>query len=103
MREWIEIGISVLPAADGSLYTPERNRAHKTLVRHSIFPLQRPSKRADARVVGLRRVAVQKMEAGDPTFWKMLLDRVWPTRVELTGDDGGPVTFADLPRMAREE
>ena len=50
----------------------------------------------------LRRVAIERMEAGDPAFWKMLLDRVWPARVELTGDDGGPVTFAALAQRARE-
>jgi hypothetical protein len=26
------------------------------------------------------------MEAGDPAFWKMLLDRVWPAKVELSAE-----------------
>jgi hypothetical protein len=50
----------------------------------------------------LRRVAIERMEAGDPAFWKMLLDRVWPARLELTGEDGGPLTFAALAERARE-
>ena len=49
----------------------------------------------------LRRVAVERMEAGDPAFWKMLLDRVWPARLEVTGEDGGPLTFAALAQRAR--
>jgi hypothetical protein len=57
----------------------------------------------DETLERLRRVAIQKMEAGDPTFWKMLLDRVWPARLELTGNQGGPMTFSDLARAAREE
>jgi hypothetical protein len=43
------------------------------------------------------------MEQGDPTFWKLLLDRVWPARLELSGQEGGPITFADLARRARDE
>jgi len=50
----------------------------------------------------LRRVAIERMEAGDPAFWKMLLDRVWPARVEVTGEDGGPLTFAALAQRARD-
>ena len=49
----------------------------------------------------LRRVAIESMEAGDPAFWKMLLDRLWPARVELTGEQGGAITFAALARAAR--
>jgi hypothetical protein len=50
----------------------------------------------------LRRVAIERMEAGDPAFWKMLLDRVWPARLELTGEDGRPLTFAALAQRTRD-
>jgi hypothetical protein len=50
----------------------------------------------------LRRVAIERMEAGDPAFWKMLLDRIWPAKAEITGDDGGPVTFAWLAQREGE-
>jgi hypothetical protein len=33
------------------------------------------------------------MEAGDPAFWKMLLDRVWPARVELSAETESVVEF----------
>ena len=33
------------------------------------------------------------MEAGDPAFWKMLLDRVWPARVELSAETESIVEF----------
>jgi hypothetical protein len=32
----------------------------------------------------LREVAIRKLEEGDPQFWRMLLDRIWPTKFELT-------------------
>ncbi len=41
----------------------------------------------------LRRVAIERMEAGDPAFWKMLLDRVWPARVELSAETEHLVEF----------
>jgi hypothetical protein len=41
----------------------------------------------------LRRVAIERMEAGDPAFWKMLLDRVWPARVELSAESESVVEF----------
>jgi len=41
----------------------------------------------------LRRVAIERMEAGDPAFWKMLLDRVWPARVELSAETEQVVEF----------
>ena len=56
----------------------------------------------DETLERLRQVAVERMEAGDPAFWKMLLDRVWPARVEVTGEDGGPLTFAALAQRARD-
>ena len=31
----------------------------------------------------LRSIAIQKMEEGDPAFWKMLLDRVWPAKMDV--------------------
>jgi hypothetical protein len=33
------------------------------------------------------------MEAGDPAFWKMLLDRVWPAKVELSAETESVVEF----------
>ena len=41
----------------------------------------------------LRRVAIERMEAGDPAFWKMLLDRVWPAKVELSAETEHTVEF----------
>ena len=41
----------------------------------------------------LRRVAIERMEAGDPAFWKMLLDRVWPARLELSAETESVVEF----------
>ncbi len=41
----------------------------------------------------LRRVAIERMEAGDPAFWKMLLDRVWPAKVELSAETESVVEF----------
>jgi hypothetical protein len=38
-------------------------------------------------------VAIERMEAGDPAFWKMLLDRVWPARVELSAETEHVVEF----------
>lgn len=47
----------------------------------------------DETLERLRRVAIDRLEAGDPSFWKMLLDRVWPTKVEISGDSAGPIEF----------
>ncbi len=41
----------------------------------------------------LRAVAIERMEAGDPAFWKMLLDRVWPAKVELSAETESVVEF----------
>jgi hypothetical protein len=41
----------------------------------------------------LRTVAIERMEAGDPAFWKMLLDRVWPAKVELSAESEHVVEF----------
>ena len=41
----------------------------------------------------LRQVAIERMEAGDPAFWKMLLDRVWSARVELLAESDSVVEF----------
>ena len=41
----------------------------------------------------LRRVAIERMEAGDPAFWKLLLDRVWPAKVELSAESASVVEF----------
>ena len=57
----------------------------------------------DATLAKLREVAITKLEEGDPAFWRMLLDRVWPVRHELSGPGGGPlVSFADLARQAAQ-
>ncbi|MEE9156333.1 MAG: hypothetical protein V3U38_06760, partial [Gemmatimonadota bacterium] len=57
----------------------------------------------DETLQKLREVAIAKLEEGDPAFWRMLLDRVWPVRHELSGPGGGPlVSFADLARQAAE-
>ena len=50
----------------------------------------------------LRRVAIERMEAGDPAFWKMLLDRVWPARVELSAETESVVEFRWAGREADE-
>ena len=57
----------------------------------------------DGTLTKLRAVAIEKLEEGDPAFWRMLLDRVWPVRHEISGPGGGPlVSFADLARQAAE-
>ena len=58
---------------------------------------------ADPTLTKLRDVAIAKLEEGDPSFWKMILDRVWPTRHEITGANGEPVfDFASLARQATQ-
>jgi hypothetical protein len=58
----------------------------------------------DETLERLRRVAIERMEAGDPAFWKMLLDRVWPARLELSAETEHVVEFrwageeSELPR-----
>ena len=47
----------------------------------------------DETLERLRAVAIEKLEAGDPAFWKMLLDRVWPARVELSAETEHVVEF----------
>jgi hypothetical protein len=47
----------------------------------------------DETLERLRRVAIERMEAGDPAFWKMLLDRVWPVKVELSAETEHVVEF----------
>jgi hypothetical protein len=47
----------------------------------------------DETLERLRRVAIEKLEAGDPAFWKMLLDRVWPARLELSAETDHVVEF----------
>ena len=39
----------------------------------------------------LREVAIRKLEEGDPHFWRMLLDRIWPTKLELTNEMREPL------------
>ena len=57
----------------------------------------------DETLERLRAVAIAKLEEGDPSFWKLMLDRVWPARTEVTGDEGGPMTFAWLAQRARDD
>ena len=40
----------------------------------------------DATLEKLRSVAMQKLEEGDPAFWRLLLDRVWPIRHEIAAE-----------------
>jgi hypothetical protein len=47
----------------------------------------------DETLERLRQVAIERLEAGDPSFWKMLLDRVWPARVELDAQAEHVVEF----------
>jgi hypothetical protein len=57
----------------------------------------------DETLERLRRVAIERLEAGDPSFWKMMLDRVWPTKVEISGDSSAPIEFRwREPREERE-
>ena len=42
------------------------------------------------------------MEEGDPSFWKLLLDRLWPAKFELEGYDGLPLSFEHIVRAARD-
>jgi hypothetical protein len=46
-------------------------------------------------------VAIAKMEEGDAAFWRMLMDRIWPAKLELSGNEGGPLTFEHIVRAAR--
>ena len=55
----------------------------------------------DETLERLKAVAIAKMEDGDPAFWRMLLDRVWPAKLELGGIEGGPLTFEHIVRAAR--
>jgi hypothetical protein len=47
----------------------------------------------DETLERLRRVAIERMEAGDPAFWKMLLDRVWPAKLELSAETDSVIEF----------
>ena len=47
----------------------------------------------DSTLEKLRNVAIEKMEQGDPQFWRMLLDRVWPTKMALAEEQPQVVTF----------
>ena len=38
-------------------------------------------------------MAIERMEAGDPAFWKMLLDRIWPAKVGLSAEAESMVEF----------
>ena len=45
----------------------------------------------DPTLERLREVAIRKLEEGDPQFWRMLLDRTWPTKLELTNEMREPL------------
>jgi len=47
----------------------------------------------DETLERLRQVAIERLEAGDPAFWKMLLDRVWPARLEVSAETDHVVEF----------
>ena len=47
----------------------------------------------DSTLEKLRKVAIEKMEQGDPQFWRMLLDRVWPTKMALCAEQPQVLTF----------
>ncbi len=40
----------------------------------------------DPSLERLREVTSRKLEAGDPQFWRMLLDLIWPRKLELTNE-----------------
>ena len=51
----------------------------------------------------LREVALRKLEEGDPSFWRLFMDRLWPIRHEVSGVDGAPlVSFSELARQAAQ-
>ncbi len=47
----------------------------------------------DATLERLRAVAIERLEAGDPSMWRLILDRLWPARVELTAETEHVVEF----------
>jgi hypothetical protein len=47
----------------------------------------------DETLERLRRVAIERMEAGDPAFCKMALDRVWPAKLELSAETDRVIEF----------
>ena len=47
----------------------------------------------DETLERLRAVAIERLEAGDPSFWKMMLDRVWPTKVEIAAETDTVIEF----------
>jgi hypothetical protein len=56
--------------------------------------------------LGLDAMAAQRQRRfgigrWDSSFWRRLLDRVWPARLQMSGNDGGPIAFADPVRNAR--
>ena len=56
----------------------------------------------DSTLEKLRNVAIEKMEQGDPQFWRMLLDRVWPTKMALSEEQPQVVTFRWVSPNERE-
>jgi len=47
----------------------------------------------DETLERLRRVAIERMEAGDPSMWRLILDRLWPAKVELSAETDSVVEF----------
>ena len=51
----------------------------------------------------LREIAIRKMEEGDPAFWRLLLDRVWPARHEIETTGERKISIRWLPTQPRPE
>ena len=56
----------------------------------------------DETLERLRQVAIERLEAGDPSFWKMLLDRVWPAKLEVSAEQDTVVEFRWAERESAE-
>jgi hypothetical protein len=47
----------------------------------------------DETLERLRAVAIERMEAGDPSMWRLILERIWPARVELSAETDSIIEF----------
>ena len=45
----------------------------------------------DPTLEHLREIAIRKLEEGDPQLWRMLLERIWPTKLELMNEMREPL------------
>lgn len=41
----------------------------------------------------LRHVFEGKLRDGDEKFWRLAVERIWPAKLEVTGEDGGPIVI----------